>query len=212
MATKTEKKNQIRQDIIAAAAVYSRELAGKTFLYVYGNEYFEVSFPINHFLHLTGVETRLSAREFYRNAKKGFLTDKQFYFSKRHPFSNAKKKLPCLKKLPELTQEIVCILKDMQTLTITYKLSVTNLEFTLGLTENIDVCGRKVNDLFLPRSLRVKDSSIEKSGAGEIVDFIFAKDASLDKYDRLLVCDESKQIPEIIYPLLEENLYLQANI
>lgn len=143
MATKTEKKNQIRQDIIAAAAVYSRELAGKTFLYVYGNEYFEVSFPINHFLHLTGVETRLSAREFYRNAKKGFLT---------------------------------------------------------------------VNDLFLPRSLRVEDSSIEKSGAGEIVDFIFAKDASLDKYDCLLVCDESKRIPEIIFPLLEENLYLQANI
>ncbi len=48
-----------------------------------------------------------------------------------------KKKLPCLKRLPELTNEMVCILKDMQTITIAYKISVTNLEFTLGLTENI---------------------------------------------------------------------------
>lgn len=94
MATKAEKKNQIRQGIIDAAIVYSRELAGKQFLYVYGNEYFEVSFPIDHFLHLTGVETKFSAKDFYRNAKKGFLADKQFYFSGRHPFANAKKNFP----------------------------------------------------------------------------------------------------------------------
>ncbi|MFR5294780.1 MAG: PBECR4 domain-containing protein [Clostridium sp.] len=45
-------------------------MAGKTFLYVCGDEYFEVSFPIDHFLHLTGVETRLSTKDFYKNAKK----------------------------------------------------------------------------------------------------------------------------------------------
>lgn len=135
MATKTEKKNIIRDHIIDSADVYSQKLAGKTFLYVYGDSYFEVSFPIDHFLHLTGVETTLSAKDFYKNAKKGKLTNTQFYFSKRHPYANAKKKLPCLKRLPELTDEMVCILKDMQTVTILYKLSVTNLEFTLGLTE-----------------------------------------------------------------------------
>ncbi|MFR3882902.1 MAG: PBECR4 domain-containing protein [Lachnospiraceae bacterium] len=58
--------------------MYSQNLAGKTYLYVYGNEYFEVSFPIDHFLHLTGIETRLSAKDFYKDAKK---------------------KLPCLKRL-----------------------------------------------------------------------------------------------------------------
>ena len=42
MATKTDKKNRIRQGIIESAAVYSQNLAGKVFLYVYGNEYFEV--------------------------------------------------------------------------------------------------------------------------------------------------------------------------
>ena len=66
MATKTDKKNMIRQGIIDSAEIYSQNLAGKVFLYVYGDEYFEVSFPIDHFLHLTGVETRLSAKDFYK--------------------------------------------------------------------------------------------------------------------------------------------------
>ena len=138
MVTKVDKKNAIRRGIIEASIVYSQSLEGKTFLYVYGDEYFEVSFPVDQFLHLTGVETRLSAKDFYRNAKKAILTNNQFYFDARHIYiyANAKKKLPCLKRLPELTNEMVCVLKDMQIMAITYKLSVTNLEFTLGLTEN----------------------------------------------------------------------------
>ena len=211
MATKVDKKNAIRQGIIEAAIVYSQSLAGKMFLYVYGDEYFEVSFPVDHFLHLTGVETRLSAKDFYRNAKKAILTNNQFYFDARHIYANAKKKLPCLKRLPELTNEMVCVLKNMETMTITYKLSVTNLEFTLGLTENIDNNGNKINDLFLPMSLRVKDSSVEKSGDREIVDFIFSKDASVAKYDILLVEDKDKKIPDCIKHLISNSFYYEAN-
>lgn len=207
MATKTDKKNAIRQEIMDSAGIYSSNLAGKTFLYVYGNDFFEVSFPVDHFLHLTGVETRLSAKDFYKNAKKGILTNNQFYFSVRHPYANAKKKLPCLKRLPELTNEMVCILKDMQTVTIMYKLSVTNLEFTLGLTENLDNYGKKINDYFLPMSLRVEDSSVEKSTDGDIVDFIFAKDASKAKYEDLLVKDESKNIPDCVRHLIDDSFY-----
>ena len=211
MATKVDKKNAIRQGIIEAAIVYSQSLAGKTFLYVYGDKYFEVSFPVDHFLHLTGVETRLSAKDFYRNAKKAILTNNQFYFDARHIYANAKKKLPCLKRLPELTNEMVCVLKDMQTMTITYKLSVTNLEFTLGLTENTDRGGNKINDFFLPMSLRVKDSSVEKSNDGEIIDFIFSKDASVAKYDILLVEDKDKKIPDCIKHLISNSFYYEAN-
>ena len=101
----------------------------------------------------------------------------------------------------------MCILKDMQTVTIIYKLSVTNLEFTLGLTENTDDKGKKVNDFFLPMSLRVEDSSVEKSNDGEIVDFIFSKDASMAKYDTLLVEDKHKSIPESIKQLIREEYY-----
>ena len=211
MATKTDKKNIIRQNIIDSAAIYSQNLAGKVFLYVYGNEFFEVSFPVDHFLHLTGVETRLSAKDFYKNAKRAILTNNQFYFDTRHPYANAKKKLPCLKRLPELTNDTVCILKDMRTLTIVYKLSVTNLEFTLGLTENTDDKGNKINDFFLPMSLRVEDSSVEKSNDGEVVDFIFSRDASVSRYETLLVKDESKNIPNCIKHLIKENFYDDSN-
>ena len=211
MATKVDKKNAIRQGITEVEIVYFQNLAGKTFLYVCGDEYFEVSFPIDHFLHLTGVETRLSAKDFYKNAKKSILTNNQFYFDARHIYANAKKKLPCLKRLPELTNEMVCVLKDMQTMTITYKLSVTNLEFTLGLTENTDRGGNKINDFFLPMSLRVKDSSVEKSNDGEIIDFIFSKDASVAKYDILLVEDKDKKIPDCIKHLISDSFYYEAN-
>ena len=207
MATKTEKKEALRKEIIDSARVYSSKLAGKHFLYVYGKEYFEVSFPADCFLHLTGVETKLSAKDFYKISKKGNLTNSQFYFSSRHPFANAKKKLPCLKRLPELTNGLVCVLKDMQTVKITYKLSVTNLEFTLGLTENMDKNDKKVNNLFLPMSLRVEDSSVEKSADGEIIDFIFSKDASVVKYDTLLVKDERKTIPKNVQALLNDNFF-----
>ena len=207
MVKKTDKKSIIRQNIIEAAIIYSKELAGKTFLYVYGEEFFEVSFLVNRFLHLTGVETRLSAKDFYKNAKKGILTTQQFYFTSRHPYVNAKRKLPCLKRLPELTSNMICILKDLKTKTIIYKLSVTNLEFTLGLTENIDKQGKRINEYFLPMSLRVRDASIEKSKDGDIVDFIFCKDASLEKYNQLLVKDENKSIPETIRHLIVDSFY-----
>lgn len=207
MVTKADKKNIIRQGIIDSAIIYSNYLAGKTFLYVYGTEYFEVSFPVNHFLHLTGVETKLSAKEFYKNAKKGKLSSGQFYFDSRHNYANAKKKLPCLKRLPELTNQMVCILKDMKTVSIVYKLSVTNLEFTLGLIENTNDNGKKISDLYLPMSLRVEDSSVAKSDGGEVVDFIFEKDASIDMYDKLLVRDTTKRIPEMIKHLIINDFY-----
>lgn len=107
----------------------------------------------------------------------------------------------------QIANDMVCILKDMQTVTIIYKLSVTNLEFTLGLTENKDVNGSKINDFFLPMSLRVEDTSVEKSNDGEIVDFIFSKDASVAKYDTLLVEDKNKMIPDNIKHLISEKLH-----
>lgn len=207
MATKADKKNAIRQDIIDSAIIYSRDLAGKTFLYVYGEEFFEVLFPVDHFLHLTGVESCLSAKDFYKNAKKKKLSNSQFYFSSRHSYANSKKKLPCLKRLPEITNEIVCILKDMKTATVIFKISVSNLEFTLGLIENVDNYGKRINDYFLPMSLRVEDSSIEKSNDGEIVDFIFSKEASNSKYRTMVVKDNKKCIPKSICHLIDERFY-----
>ena len=207
MATKAEKKKIIRQDIIAAADIYGSYLAGKSFLYVYGMEYFEVLFPISHFLHLTGVGTKLSAKDFYKNARKSKLSVNQFYFDDRHLYANAKKKLPCLKRLPELTNDMVCVLKDMKTMTIVYKLSVTNLEFTLGLVKDANIAQGRLQEYYLPMSLRVHDSSVERCNAGEVIDLIFSKDASLDKYDVVLVQDKGKKLPENVRFLVDDSLY-----
>lgn len=207
MATKAEKKKIVRQDIITAADIYGSYLAGKSFLYVHGTEYFEVLFPISHFLHLTGVGTKLSAKDFYKNARKSKLAVNQFYFDDRYLYANAKKKLPCLKRLPELTNDMVCILKDMKTATIVYKLSVTNLEFTLGLIKDTNRVKGRLQEYYLPMSLRVKDSSVERCDAGEVVDFIFSKDASLNRYDVVLVQDKDKKLPENVRFLIDDNLY-----
>ncbi|MBR6316454.1 MAG: hypothetical protein IKR58_05585 [Lachnospiraceae bacterium] len=209
MATKAEKKNQLRKEIIAAAKEYSLHLAGKTFLYVYGNEFFEVTFPLDHFLHLTGVETKLDKKNFFIKAKKAQLTDRQFYFSSRYPYATAKKKLSALRRLPELTTDMVCILKDMRTQSVVYKLSVSNLEFTLGLTEDVDGHGKRRSELFLPMSLRVSDKSIEKSADGEIVDFIFSKSSSETMYNNLLVQDKNKKPIDAIKKMVCESLIKQ---
>ena len=49
MVTKSAKKAQIRTLIMNAAHAYAKELAGKVFLYVYGNDYLEISFRKNAF-------------------------------------------------------------------------------------------------------------------------------------------------------------------
>lgn len=207
MATKEEKKDAIKQQIISAAKAYSSNLAGRTFLYVYGENYFEVLFLTDRFLHLTGVESRLRAKDFYQKAKDGVLDVNQFYFTPNHSMGAAKKKLPCLNRLSELTTTMVCIVKNLTTITLTYTIGVTNLEFTLGLTEHLDEHGNKIDDLFLPRTLRVKDNAIDISKDGEIVDFIFMKDASVSTYSTLLFADDSKEIPKVLEGIINPSFF-----
>lgn len=206
MAKKEIKKESIRKEIIDAAKIYSNDLAGKVFLYVFGDEFFEVLFSTKRFVHLTGVDTNLGANDFYKKSKSSILTTSQFHFSTRHPFDVAKKKLPCLLKLPELTRNLVCVVKDMSTVTLTYKMGITNLDFTLGLTENVDEYNNKINNWWVPRTLRVKDKPIENSTYGEFVDFIFVKSATASKYEEVLYANEEVEIPDSVKSLLHRDL------
>ena len=54
-------------------------------------------------------------------------------------------------------------------------------------------------------------TSVEKSNDGEIVDFILSKDASVAKYDTLLVEDKNKMIPDSIKHLISEKFYNTQN-
>ncbi len=193
-------KTKVKNMIIGATRVYGQFLSGKNFLYVYGENYFEVSFPVDHFRHLTGVNSMTNAIDFYKDAKKGSLTNNQFYFDKHYRSDLASKKLSCLLRLSDLTSNLVCVLKDMKTDTYYYKMSLTDFKFTLGLVE--DGAG-----VYVPMSLRVESKSFDRSLDGDIVDFIFSKDASIDKYDTLLVRDDNKDIPLSIKHLIEPKFY-----
>lgn len=199
-------KLEIRRQIISAANIYKNTLAGHVYLYVSGLQYFEVAYKTECFKHLTGVESPLRGNTFYDNAKNATLNASQIYFNNRHPLKTAKKKLVCLHQLPELTKDLVCVVKDMHTATITYKIGITNLEFTVGLTENLDKNGVKLNDWLIPQTLRIKDKAIETAQNAEFIEFIFSKNACEEKYTNLCYSDAGADIPEKIKPLLCESI------
>lgn len=194
MKTKEQKKQEIKNKIVKAAKVYSKELSNRSFLYAYGDKCIEVVFPIYKFLHLTGVETNLSPINFYQKAKSGKLTCDQFFFSARHTYNAAKRKVSCLYRLNELTNKMVFILKNLKTNTFIYKLSVYDLEFTIGLNDYIDMKGNVHKDVLMPMTLRVEKSSIERSDGGEVVDAIFSKEFSKIDYSVINYIDKNKSI------------------
>lgn len=196
----------MRKQIISAAQIYKRYLAGKVFLYVYGEEFFEVAYLTECFKHLTGVESPLRGNSFYNNAKNATLTTEQIALSHRHPLRTARKKLVCLHQLPRLTTDVVCVVKDMQTVSITYKLGISNLEFTVGLTENTDVSGNRINNWLIPRTLRINDKAIEASADALFIDMIFSKDAPDTLYGTVCYADQNVPVPDKILPLLDDAL------
>ena len=99
----------------------------------------------------------------------------------------------------------------METASVVYKVGVSNLEFTLCLTENRNHNGEKINEYFLPMSLRAGRNSTKNSDDYGEVDFIFQKDASLGKYTTVLVKDENKEIPDCVLELLSEDLDSNLN-
>ena len=212
MADINTEKIELRKQIISAANVYKHNFAGNVYLYVYGGTYFEVAYMTECFKHLTGVESALCGNSFYDNAKNATLSTNQIGFSSRHPLKTAKKKIQCLHQLPQLTKDLVCVVEDMHTVTITYKLGITNMEFTVGLTENLTPTGDKVNDWLIPRTLRINDKAIDAAEDAEFVDFIFSKKATADQYDTVCYSASDASLPEYVKPLLAENLLSQFTI
>lgn len=89
---------------------------------------------------------------------------------------------------------MVFILKNLKTNTFIYKLSVYDLEFTIGLNDYIDMKGNVHKDVLMPMTLRVEKSSIERSDGGEVVDAIFSKEFSKIDYSVINYIDKNKSI------------------
>lgn len=202
----------IREMICDAQTEYSTHLAGKTFMYVYGEEYFEVVFKVACFKHLTGVESKLTANRFYQYAGTGLLAAKQFYFTKEHPRRLAIHKLKQLQALSVITQEQVCVLKEIHTVSFTYRLGLTNLDFTLCLTEDTALKDSNLSEYYVPQSFRVKDKSVENSKDGAFIDFIFEKTATDSIYDKLNFAAKGKELPTCLKGKISDSFYVVCNV
>ena len=182
-------KSAILKKIPNAAKNYQRYLAGKTFMYVYEGKSIEVVFKNSSFLHLTGINTKLKAKEFYKHAKtKNGLKVQEFFFDKNNPYDLAEKKTEHLEDLYRITNMEVLITEDVVTFTANYKIGITDLQFILLCGENRDKHGKLIDDCLVPYSFRIEEIGNEKFGELYEVDFIFCKQTNESKHIERAFC------------------------
>lgn len=202
-------KSAILKKIHKAAMNYQKYLAGKTFLYVYEGKSIEVVFKNSFFLHLTGVKTKLKAKEFYKHAKtKNGLKVQEFSFDKAHPYDLAEKKTDHLEELYRITNTEVLITGDVVTLTANYRIGITDLQFVLLCGVNKDKNGKLIDDCLVPYSFRIEEISNEKFRELYEVDFIFSKKTNESTYANLTFKGnkEFDEIPEAIREKISDNI------
>lgn len=201
-------KKIIVEEIIAASESYKNQLVGKKFLYVFDNRYIEVIYKATNFRHLTGVATKLSAKEFYKLAVQRKLRAQQIYFSDAHPFRLCKKKVKHIGEIATLAGTESFLLEEITTQTQTYKFGTTELSFTLCFNKEYDVTGQEKSECYVVESLRDEDC-FEKSKNVYTVTHIFSKDNDAKKYNNILYIEKESPLEE-----LPENIKgkLSANI
>lgn len=211
---KSKNTQKLIESVKLAAKTYASAMVGKTFLYVFEGKCIEVVFRTKDFLHLTGIQTTLSPKEFYKEAVRGSLMSNQIKkFTSQHPYNLCEKKLTQLGNISKITNSPIFILEDIKTQTFTYKFGLTELNFTVCLSHDTDYNGKIQSSCFIPRSLRVEDSFGRESDAFE-VNFIFSKNNDEKRYSTIAYQDGKASIdtlPEEIKVLLTESLFLHKN-
>lgn len=202
-------KKQDRIDIVekikAAAKLYKENLVGKTFLYVFDGKYIEVIFKADNFRHLTGVESSLSAKQFYRAAIKNKLQANQIYFSARHPFQLCNRKLKHICEISTLAVSECFMLETITTDTFIYKFGTTDLNFSLCMNKETDEHGTEKGSCFVVASLRDEDC-FSKSQEAYSVTHIFSKSNDAKKYTNLIFMDKNtnlNSVPSSVSSMLE---------
>lgn len=187
---------QIVNKIITAAQLYQANLVGKSYMYIFDNRYIEVIYRTRDFLHLTGVDTKLSAKDFYKEAVRGTLRDTQIGFSQRHPFDLCVRKSAYLDKIVVLTNADVALLESLSTGSLTYQFAATDLNFTICFDRDTNNQGVVVSNNYIARSLRVEDS-FSRSGNAYEVDYIFSKSNQEAKYTLVNYISKGKKLSEL---------------
>lgn len=205
---KKQDRLQIVTDIKKAAVIYKRKLVGKTFLYVFDNRAIEVIYKASSFMHLTGVESSLSAKEFYKEAVNGKLTANQINFSARHPFPLCKKKIIHISSIASFATSECFLLEDISTSTACYKFGTTDMNFTLCLNREYDANGCPKGTNYIVQSLRDEDCFDRSNNVFEVA-YIFSKQNDVSQYTNLEYADARytlNNLPESITAMLSIEL------
>ena len=87
------------------------------------------------------------------------------------------------------------MLKDVTTQSKTYKFGLTDIDLTLCFVENYDkTTKQKIDNYFIPASLRVGDDSVSKSHDCIFVKYIFMKNNKNSKYNSIYYGDSDEII------------------
>lgn len=179
-------KAQIIARIHNAAKKYKQYFVGNTYMFVYANQYVEVIFKKASFLHLTGVGTYLNAENFYNHALiRNGLRPQEVFFDSEHPYDLANKKTQYLSELYKITITDVVIARNIVTMTFTYGIGITNLEFVICLGDNTDLYGNIISDCKVPYSFRIEEISNNMFDDLYEVTHIFKKKTGCRKYCEL---------------------------
>jgi hypothetical protein len=192
------KKEQVRRNIIDSAQVYKEKLVGKHFIYIFGDECFEMYFKVSSFKHLTGVNSTLSAKQFYSLASKGHLQKSQLSFNSRYPLTISIKKTEGLKVIDLFISEELFVIKNLVTPSATYPYALTNLDKSILVV--LETKQTSQETYYVPKSFRVKDKNIfDKTHevSIEAVDFILSKKDVKKKYDTLHMQDKGKCLSDL---------------
>lgn len=194
--SKINDRINIVNKIIIAVNEYNREMVGKTFMYVFDNRYIEVIYRVKDFAHLTGVDTKLSAKDFYKEAKNRTLRHNQIYFSNRHPYDLCLKKINHLENLAKVVSSELFILEDLSTATTTYKFGLTELQFTLCIDRDLDDLGNLKSPYYIVKSLREEDC-FKRSGFIHEINHIFCKSNDEKLYNIQMYTDGKVKLSDL---------------
>lgn len=199
-------KAQIIRRIHNAAKKYKEYFVGNTYMFVYENQYIEVMFKKSSFLHLTGVATNLNAENFYDHALiRNRLRPQEVLFDNDNPYDLADRKTQHLADLYKITLTDVVIATDIVTMTFTYSIGITNLEFVICLGDDTDFAGNLISKCKVPYSFRIEEIDNQKFGDLYEVTHILKKKTGTKKYNELTFGDKNTiiDLPQAIQEKIE---------
>lgn len=151
-------------------------------MYVFDDGYIEVIYKADSFRHLTGVDTSLSAKQFYKLACQRRLGASQIGFTAQRPYDLCVRKLAHLSNLATLATSESFMLEEVATKAQFYKFSTTDLNFSICMNKRNGAC-------YVAESLRDEDC-FSKSTSVYAVTHIFSKRNDAKKYTDIAWLDE----------------------